>query len=149
MTDALVPGLTPQGLLWLDRMEDEFLLGSSLSNRVEDSFARGAGHRLLNLSAGEAESILPPSFAWWRDFGMRFIADLCSLGEGSQSNQRRALPAPVASKLQLTRSTPASAIVWKLTTSESSGSFRGDLSDNCPLSLDGNPSGYFLANFDR
>ena len=51
--------------------------------------------------------------------------------------------------LQMTRSTPAAAIVWKHTVTGSSVYFRGNLSDNRPLALDGNPSGYFFANFDR
>ena len=53
--------------------------------------------------------------------------------------------------LQMTRSKPASALVWKLNVSCSPTpcSFRDDLSDDRPLALDGNPGDYFLANFDR
>jgi len=99
MPSALAPALTPHGSLWLDRAEDEFLLDAGLAERLENSFARGAGHGLLRLGAGEAGSGLPPSLAWWRDFAMRFIADLCALGEAAQGKERRALPAPVADEL--------------------------------------------------
>ena len=99
MPSALLPALTPHGSLWLDRAEDEFLLDAGLAERLESSFARGAGHGLLRLGAGEAGSSLPPSLAWWRDFAMRFIADLCALGEAAQGKERRALPAPVAGEL--------------------------------------------------
>ena len=99
MPSALAPALTPHGSLWLNRAEDEFLLDAGLAERLENSFARGAGHGLLRLGAGEAGSSLSPSLAWWRDFAMRFIADLCALGEAAQGKERRALPAPVAGEL--------------------------------------------------
>ena len=63
MPSALAPALTPHGSLWLNRAEDEFLLDAGLAERLENSFARGAGHGLLRLGAGEAGSGLPPS---WR-----------------------------------------------------------------------------------
>jgi hypothetical protein len=34
---------------------------------------------LLQLGAGEAGTSLPSSLAWWRDFALRFVADLCAL----------------------------------------------------------------------
>ncbi len=37
------------------------------------SFARGAGHGLLQLGAGEAGTALPPVFGYWREFGARFV----------------------------------------------------------------------------
>ena len=85
----LAPALTPHGSLWLNRAEDEFLLDAGLAERIENSFARGAGHGLLRLGAGEAGSGLPASLAWWRDFAMRFIADLCALGEPSRKQQEQ------------------------------------------------------------
>jgi hypothetical protein len=42
---------------------------------------------------------LPLSLAWWRDFALRFVADLCALGETAQADERRDFPAPAASDL--------------------------------------------------
>jgi hypothetical protein len=50
---------------------------------------------LLDVPAEE-----PPSFlAWWRDFALRLVADLCALGETAQADERRDFPAPAASVL--------------------------------------------------
>jgi hypothetical protein len=100
MPAVLAPALTPHGSLWLDRVEDDFLLDTGIAERLESSFARGVGHGLLRLGAGEAGSSLPPSLAWWRDFAMRFIADLCALGEAAKGKERRALPAPDVAELE-------------------------------------------------
>ncbi len=97
---ALAPVLTPHGALWLDRADDGFSLDPELVNRLENSFARSAGHGLLRLGAGETGSSLPPSLAWWRDFAMCFIADLCALGALAQDKERRALDTPAISQLE-------------------------------------------------
>ena len=96
MPSTLSLVLTPHGSLRLDRVEDEMPLDDRLAERLEKNFARGSGHGLLHLGAAEAGTSLPSALAWWRDFAMRFIAELCSLGETAS---RRALPAPSASEL--------------------------------------------------
>jgi SNF2-related domain/SNF2 Helicase protein/Helicase conserved C-terminal domain len=99
MSRSLIPVLTPHGSLRLDPAEDEFLLADRLAECLEKRFKRGAGHGLLQLGAEQAASLLPPSLAWWRDFAMRFVADLCALGETAQANERRHPPAPTANDL--------------------------------------------------
>src|ERR1700684_2936303 len=74
MPRSLIPVMTPHGSLRLDQANDDFVLESGLADRLEKSFERGSAHGLLHLGAGEAGSVLPPSLAWWRDFGMRFVA---------------------------------------------------------------------------
>jgi hypothetical protein len=69
-----------------------------LGERLERCFTRGSGHGLLQLGAGEAGTSLPSSLAWWRDFAIRFVTDLCALGETAEADERR-LPAPAASDL--------------------------------------------------
>ena len=96
MPSTLSLVLTPHGSLRLDRVEDEMPLDDRLAERLEKNFDRGSGHGLLHLGAAEAGTSLPSALAWWRDFAMRFIAELCSLGETAS---RRALPAPSASEL--------------------------------------------------
>jgi superfamily II DNA or RNA helicase len=98
MSRSLIPVLTPHGSLRLDQAEDEFSLEDGLAERLEKCFARGSGHGLLQLGAGEAGTSLPLSLAWWRDFAIRFVTDLCTLGETAQADERR-LPAPAASDL--------------------------------------------------
>ena len=73
--------MTPHGSLRLDQADDDFGLESGLADRLEKSFERGSAHCLLHLGTSEAGSVLPASLAWWRDFGTRFIADLCALGD--------------------------------------------------------------------
>jgi hypothetical protein len=99
MSRSLIPVLTPHGSLRLDQAEDEFSLEDGLAERLEKCFARGSGHGLLQLGAGEAGTSLPSSLAWWRDFALRFVADLCALGETAQADERRDFPAPAASDL--------------------------------------------------
>ena len=73
-TDFLVPLLTPHGHLRL--MPDSDApppLPATLAQRLSDAFARGSGHGLLHLGAAEVGSILPPSWAWWRDFAARYV----------------------------------------------------------------------------
>jgi len=99
MSRSLIPVLTPHGSLRLDQADDQFSLEDGLAKRLETCFTRGSGHGLLQLGAGEAGTSLPSSFSWWRDFALRFVADLCALGETAKADERRGLPAPAASDL--------------------------------------------------
>ena len=97
MPRSLTPVLTPHGSLRLDCAEDEFALEDGLAERLESRFQQGAGHGLLQLGAAEAGSSLPPTLTWWRDFAMRFVAGLCTLGEEAQAENRRNVRTPTAS----------------------------------------------------
>ncbi len=97
MSHALIPVVTPQGSLRLEQAGGEFELDHALAERLESRFARGPGHGLLQLGAGETGGSLPPDFAWWRDFAMRFVAGLCALGENAERAERIAMAAPSAS----------------------------------------------------
>ena len=55
----------------------------------------------------ESGSVLPPSLAWWRDFGMRFIADLWAFGDAKGPTDRRELAAPTSSELAAGRAARA------------------------------------------
>ena len=81
-TDFLVPLLTPHGHLRLAPDSDAPPLPAALAQRLSDAFARGSGHGLLHLGAAEVGSILPPSWAWWRDFAARYVTALCATPEG-------------------------------------------------------------------
>jgi non-specific serine/threonine protein kinase len=72
MTVSLIPVLTPHGHLLLERGE-----GSSVDDsRLEQAFARGSGHGLLQLGTGEAQSVLPPELGWWRHFAAQYVRGL-------------------------------------------------------------------------
>jgi non-specific serine/threonine protein kinase len=80
--DFLVPLLTPHGHLRLAPDSDAPPLPAALAQRLSDAFARGSGHGLLHLGAAEVGSILPPPWAWWREFAARYVTALCATPEG-------------------------------------------------------------------
>ncbi len=75
---AVVPILTPHGRLILVPDEDAPALVEPLQQRLTESFARGAGHGLLQLGASEVGTALPPAFGYWRDFGAHYITAMCA-----------------------------------------------------------------------
>ena len=70
--------LTPHGRLVLATADDAPALEAGRARRIERAFARGTGHGLLLLGAAEVGSVLPPVFAYWRDFGARHVTALCT-----------------------------------------------------------------------
>ncbi|OGA30894.1 MAG: hypothetical protein A3G80_04430 [Betaproteobacteria bacterium RIFCSPLOWO2_12_FULL_62_13b] len=100
---ALVPILTPHGRLLLAPDDDAPVLEDALQRRLAESFARGAGHGLLQLGAGEVGTALPAVFGYWRDFGARYITAMCATpapaerGETAREaprEEKRAAPPP-------------------------------------------------------
>ena len=81
----LVPILTPHGHLLLAPDEDAPVLAEALQLRLTQSFARGAGHGLLQLGAGEVGTALPPALGYWRDFGARYVTAVCATPEPAKS----------------------------------------------------------------
>jgi len=81
-TECLAPLLTPHGQLLLALDSDAPSLPAALLQPFTDAFALGSGHGLLHLGAAEVGSILPPAWAWWRDFSVRYVTALCATPEG-------------------------------------------------------------------
>src|SRR5258708_7604313 len=80
----LAPVLTPAGRLVLARTDDAPPLDPQTARGLERSFARSAGHGLLQLAAEEIGTALPPSFRYWREIGARYLTAICTrpdLGE--------------------------------------------------------------------
>ena len=93
-TSRLALRLTPRGHLLLDAAEDAPPLDDRVAERLAAAFARGAGHGLLQLGAGEIGRALPASFVWWRGFAARFVEALCLLPmEARDALPSRAIPA--------------------------------------------------------
>jgi superfamily II DNA or RNA helicase len=63
--------------------EDAPLIDEKTMARLDQAFARGSGHGLLRLGAGEVGEALPPVFAWWREFAARYVASVCLQSSGA------------------------------------------------------------------
>ena len=93
----LTPCLTPHGRLVLLPAEDGAALDGEVAERLAAAFARGTGHGLFHLGAGEVGRTLPPALAYWRDFAGRFVTGLCT--QPDVENQPAPVSAPSASEL--------------------------------------------------
>jgi hypothetical protein len=74
----VVPVLTPHGHLILSEDRDASALEPELVRRLQNAFARGSGHGLLQLGASELGVALPSAFSYWREFGARYVTALCT-----------------------------------------------------------------------
>ncbi|WP_433964381.1 hypothetical protein [Tunturiibacter gelidiferens] len=74
----LAPTLTPHGHLVLVEDSAAAATDSEVGQRLRDAFARGPGHGLLQLGAGEAGTAIPAVFSYWREFSARYVTRLCS-----------------------------------------------------------------------
>jgi len=73
--------LTPHGLLTLEVEEGASALDPAVAQRLGKAFARGLGHGLLQLGAGEVGSDLPPELGFWRELGARYVTAVCARPE--------------------------------------------------------------------
>jgi superfamily II DNA or RNA helicase len=90
----LVPILTPHGRLSLIEEKEAPALDLDLARRLRDTFARGSGHGLLQLGAGEVETALSPAFSYWRQFGGQYVTALCTQADTETSQQNPHVPPP-------------------------------------------------------
>ena len=94
MVSALAPVLTPHGRLVLAPVDDAPALPADVSRRLAASFARGSGHGLLQLGAGEVGTALPAVLGSWRELGARYVTAVCTLPDPGRAGDGGAL-APV------------------------------------------------------
>ena len=85
--------LSPRGHLLLEDRADAAELEPGLAGRLRAAFARGVGHGLLRLGAGEVRAVLPPELTYWRDFGGRYVTALCGQAGGDEAEPHALLPA--------------------------------------------------------
>jgi superfamily II DNA or RNA helicase len=97
---ALAPVLTPHGRLLLSPSHDAAPLEPPLSRRLEEAFARGSGHGLLQLGAAEIGTALPPVLRYWRDFGARYVSVLCTHAHLEDTGGPPSIPPPGTGELQ-------------------------------------------------
>lgn len=84
--------LTPHGHLVAEDQDDAPEIDPKVATRLTEAFARGAGHGLVRLGAGEVGQILPPAFVWWRQFAARYVGALCLHASGTDADSRSSLP---------------------------------------------------------
>jgi superfamily II DNA or RNA helicase len=94
-TTALNPILTPHGRVVLAAADDAPALPADLSRRLEQSFARGPGHGLLQLGAAEIGTALPPVLAYWREFSARYVTTVCTRPDVETHDQKSIPPPPI------------------------------------------------------
>jgi non-specific serine/threonine protein kinase len=97
---SFVPILTPQGNLTLRKTDDGPDLDLGLAERLQNAFARGAGHGLLQLGAGEVGTALPPILSFWRELGRRYVTALCTLPDAEERGAKVHVPAPPEEELE-------------------------------------------------
>ena len=98
-TDGFTLCLTPHGHLVFRPTDDGSALGAGRADRIEAAFARGSGHGLLWLGAVEVGTVLPPVFAYWRQFGARFMTALCTRPAAEEGSEVQPPPPPANSEL--------------------------------------------------
>ncbi|MFO1161883.1 MAG: DEAD/DEAH box helicase [Reyranellaceae bacterium] len=97
---TMVPVLSPHGVLSLKPSDAAVLaLEPTRAAALEKAFARGPGHGLLHLGAGEVGTALPSDLSYWRELAARYVAALCALPSLDEARRKTAVPAPAESDL--------------------------------------------------
>jgi non-specific serine/threonine protein kinase len=128
--------LTPHGRLVLMPADDAIELEPGLARRLQDAFARGAGHGLLQLGAAEVGHALPPVFSYWREFGTRYVTAVCTQPDVAARSAKLHVPIPADEQLdQLAAAAPLmpgseylTVHVLRALWEELDAAFRSDLS---------------------
>src|SRR5271154_6667918 len=92
--------LTPHGRLVLVYDAGAQSLDARLAERLQKAFDRGSGHGLLLLGADEAGTTLPPVFAWWREFGARYVTALCAQQESNAAQHKVRVAPPSGEEME-------------------------------------------------
>src|SRR5437867_3963424 len=91
--------LTPRGHLLFTGADDAAQpAAAGLSGTLDAAFARGSGHGLLELGAGEVGTALPADFSYWRDFAGRLITSICT--HPDLDTHEAPIPAPALGELE-------------------------------------------------
>lgn len=85
---SLAPAFTPHGRLTLSPAIEAPLPEAETAGRLQRAFARGSGHGLLRLGAGEVATALPAVLPYWRDFAARCVNALCTLPDAEERGAR-------------------------------------------------------------
>jgi non-specific serine/threonine protein kinase len=131
--------LTPHGRLLLEAAADsEAPLAPDLAHRLTKAFQAGDGHGLVQLGASEVQTVMPPVFAYWREFAARYVVAVRTLSSVEQNRALPPIPPPVRAELDpLVLASPAmkgaeylSAPVLETLWAGLDAAFRLELSDS-------------------
>ncbi len=76
--ETLSLGLSPRGRLTLVPDEDAPIVEASLVARIHAAVRLGSGHVLVLLGVDGAGMVLPSALGYWREFGARYVTEVCS-----------------------------------------------------------------------
>jgi superfamily II DNA or RNA helicase len=96
---SLTAAITPHGKLRLLLSADAPALDAAVAERLQQAFARGPGHGLLQLGAAEVDTLLPPAFAYLRELGQRYVTALCTQAADHARAKKVEVPAPAPEEL--------------------------------------------------
>jgi len=82
------------------------LIDAATVDRLHAAFAGGSGAGLYHLGSVEATSVLPPTCAYWRDFGRLFMTRLCALADLEERRSSFELPPPAGELPELVLMAP-------------------------------------------
>jgi len=102
--------LTPTGHLSLaEASSAEPVGGTFLPETVASSliaaFKSGQSTLLLRLTMLQDKAVLPPTFAFWRGLGERYLIELCHIPESSE-DLKQPLPAPIEELTEMVATAP-------------------------------------------
>lgn len=86
--------LTPHGRLTLVQDDDAAAIEADLAQRLQNAFARGPGHGLLQLGANEIGVALPPTLSYWREFAAQYVTAVCTLPDTGAEPPKAHVPVP-------------------------------------------------------
>ena len=95
----LASTLTPHGRLTLAQDDDAAAVEAELAHRLQNAFAGGSGHGLLQLGANEIGVALPPTLSYWREFAAQYVTAVCTLPDTGAEPPKAHVPVPPASEL--------------------------------------------------
>jgi non-specific serine/threonine protein kinase len=97
--------LTPRGrLLFAGEDDAPQSKATGFSRTLEDAFARGSGHGLLELGASEVGTALPADFGYWRDFAARLVTTVCT--HPDLDAHHAPIPAPAPAEFEALAAAP-------------------------------------------
>ena len=107
---ALEMILTPAGRLRVESLESAgpglCLLSEATAHGIMAAFEKGSAEGLLRLATGDPQTALPAGFAFWKEFGGRFLTALCHVPETVGAEIGPVPPAEAAEMERLWQSAP-------------------------------------------
>jgi non-specific serine/threonine protein kinase len=100
--------LSPAGRAYLEAARDDAAesVPMAAAARIAKAFEQSSAHGLLQLGAVELGDTLPPSLAFGREFGHRFMAQLTAVANLSEDWATVALPTPGVELAELAAAAP-------------------------------------------